>query len=244
MKKGILIASLLLVGLSLNALGDGHLAEEQSKYAITTVNVAAKDIDKYVKSVASSPVFQSIGAYAAGYCRTVTGQDYPGQVLVWSVFPNVAAALVGGSKYDPSNAPRAMAKLAKLREFKNSSNWVPLKVAAPRDAGYTRVNRIKVAPANVPALVAALTQLEKEIQDAGHDTFSNSLLMPFGGGTQVVGTLTLRSSTEDEKTMGAVIDDIFTGASWADTWRQEGRPLIDEYVNDQFEVCQRVYSAE
>jgi hypothetical protein len=241
MKKGILIASLLLVGLSLNALGDGHLAEEQNKYAVTTVMVAAKDIDNYVKSVASSPVFESIGAYAAGYCRTVTGQDYPGQVMMWSVFPNVAAALVGGSKYDPSNAPRAMAK---LREFKNSSNWVPLKVAAPRDAGYTRVSRIKVAPANVPALVAALTQLEKEIQDAGHDTFSNSLLMPFGGGTQVAGTLTLRSSTEDEKTMGAVIDNFFTGASWADTWRQEGRLLIDEYVNDQFEVCQQVYSAE
>tara|TARA_B100000780_G_scaffold246935_1_gene191694 strand:+ start:217 stop:942 length:726 start_codon:yes stop_codon:yes gene_type:complete len=241
MKKIILITSLLLVGTSLNVLGDGHLAEEQSKGAFTTIMVSAKDTDKYLKSVASNPaLFELIGADAGGYCRTVSGQDYPGQVMVWTAFPNVAAALVGGSKYEPSNAPRAMAK---LREFKYSSTWAPLKVIARLDPGYERVTRIKVSPANVPALAALLTKVEKEIQEAGHGTYINGLYTAIGGGTQEAGTLTLRNITEDEKTMGAVIDDYFTGASWADTWLQ-ATSLIDEVVSDQFEVCEQFYTAE
>ena len=241
MKKTILIASILLAGTSLNVLGDGHLAEEQSKGAFSGVIVAAKDTDKYLKSVASNPaLFELVGAYAGGYCRTVSGHDYPGQVMVWTAFPNVTAALVGGSKYDPSNAPRAVAK---LREFKYSSTWGPLKAFARLDPGYERVTRIKVSPANVSVLVAALTKVEKEIQEAGHDTFINGLFMTIGGGTQEVGTLTIRSITEDEKTMGAVFDDYLTGASWADTWLQ-ATSLIDEVVSDQFEVCEQLYAAE
>ena len=241
MKKTILIASLLLVGTSLNVLGDGHLAEEQSKGAFSAIIVAAKDTDKYLKSVASNTaLFELVGADAAGYCRAVSGQDYPGQIMVWTAFPNVTAALVGGSKYEPSNAPRAMAK---LREFKYNFTVVPIKAMPRLDPGYERATRIKVSPANVPALVAVLTQLEKEIQEAGHDTFINGLFMVIGGGAQEAGTLYLKSITEDEKTMGAVIDDYLTGASWADTYLQ-ATSLIDEVVSDQFEVCEQFYSAE
>ena len=241
MKKTILIASILLAGTSLNVLGDGHLAEEQSKGAFGGVMVAAKDTDKYLKSNASNPaLFELVGADAAGYCRTVSGHDYPGQVMVWTAFPNVTAALVGGSKYDPSNAPRATAK---LREFKYNFTVVPIKAFARLDPGYERVTRIKVSPANVPALVAVLTKVEKEIQEAGHDTYMNGLYTAIGGGTQEAGTLTLRHITEDEKTMGAVFDDYFTGASWADTWLQ-ATSLIDEVVSDRFEVCEQFYAAE
>lgn len=241
MKKTILIASLLLVGTSLNVLGDGHLAKEQRKGAFTTIMVAAKDTDKYLKSVASNAAgFEETGAVAAGYCRTVSGHDYPGQVLVWTAFPNVTAALVGGSEYDPSNAPRAVAK---LREFKYSSTWGQLKANARLDPGYERVMRIKVSPANVLGLVAMLTKVEKEIQEAGHDTYMNGLFSAIGGGTQEAETLTLRHITEDEKTMGAVYDDYFTGASWADTWRQ-ATSLIDEVVSERFEVCEQFYAAE
>jgi hypothetical protein len=242
MKNLIITIGLLSAFVCLNATADGHAAAEQNRGAFTTLMVAAKDTEKYLEAVKSNPaLYKAIGADAGGYCETKSGQDYSGQLMMWTAFPNVTAALEGSSKYDPTKAPRTMSN---MREFKYGATWAPLKGFPRLDPGYERAMRIKVAPANVPALVAALTQLEKEIQDAGHDTFSNSLLMPFGGGTQVAGTLTLRSSTEDEKTMGAVIDNFFTGASWADTWRQEGRLLIDEYVNDQFEVCQQVYSAE
>ena len=241
MKKTILIVSLFLAAVSLNAFGDGHLAEEQGKGAFTTLMVSAKDTDTYLKSVKSNPaLFKAIGADAGGYCRTVSGQDYPGQLMIWSAFPNVTAALAGAGKYDPSNAPRAMAN---MREFKYGATWAPLKGFSRIDPGYERAMRIKVSPANVPALVAALTKLEKEIQDAGHDTFLNGLFIAIGGGTQEAGTLYLKSITADEKTHGAVIDDYFAGASWGNAYLQ-ATSLIDEVVNDQFEVCEQFYTAE
>ena len=88
-----------------------------------------------------------------------------------------------------------------------------------------------------------LTKLEKEIQDAGHDTFINGLFIAIGGGTQEAGTLYLKSITADEKTHGAVIDDYFAGASWGNAYLQ-ATSLIDEVVNDQFEVCEQFYTAE
>ena len=51
MKKTILIVNLILAAVSLNAFGNGHLAEEQGKGAFTTLMVSAKDTDKYLKSV-------------------------------------------------------------------------------------------------------------------------------------------------------------------------------------------------
>ena len=117
MNKTILTVSLFLAAVSSNVLGDGHLSVEQSKGAFTTLMVAAKDTDKYLKSVKSNPaLYEAIGADAGGYCRTVSGQDYPGQLMMWTAFPNVTSALLGAAKYDPSNAPRAMAN---MREFKS-----------------------------------------------------------------------------------------------------------------------------
>ncbi|HIG67396.1 MAG TPA: hypothetical protein EYQ44_06215 [Porticoccaceae bacterium] len=241
MKKTILIIGLFLAAVSSNVLGDGHLAEEQSKGAFTTLMVAAKDTDRYLKSVKSNPaLYEAIGADAGGYCRTVSGQDYAGQLMMWTAFPNVTAALVASSKYDPSNVPRAMAN---MREFKYGATWAPLKGFPRLDPGYERAMRIKVSPANVPALVAALTKLEKEIQEAGHDTFINGLFVAIGGGTQEAGTLYLKSITSDEKTHGAVIDDYLSGAPWVNTYLQASS-LIDEVVNDQFEVCEQFYTAE
>jgi len=45
------------------------------------------------------------------------------------------------------------------------------------------------------------------------------------------------------KTHGTVIDDYFAGASWGNTYLQ-ATSLIDEVVNDQFEVCEQFYTAE
>ena len=91
MKKTILIVNLILAAVSLNAFGNGHLAEEQGKGAFTTLMVSAKDTDKYLKSVKSNPaLYKAIGADAGGYCRTVSGQDYQGQLMMWTAFPKRA----------------------------------------------------------------------------------------------------------------------------------------------------------
>ncbi len=123
--------------------------------------------------------------------------------------------------------------MANMREFKYGATWAPLKGFPRLDPGYERAMRIKVSPANVPALVAALTKLEKEIQDAGHDTFINGLFIAIGGGTQEAGTLYLKSITADEKTHGAVLDYYFAVAYWVNEYLH-ATSFTDEVVNDKY----------
>ena len=103
--------------------------------------------------------------------------------------------------------------------------------------------RIKVSQANLPAFIGALAKLEAEIIAAGHDTFMNGLFAAIGGGPNEAGTYYLKSITSSVETHGAVIDDYMAGAAWGNTYN-EAVALVDEVVNDQFEVCEQYYTAE
>ncbi len=221
-----------------SAFADNHRAAEQGNGAFTTLFVAAKNPESYIESVKSNPaLYDMIGAEAAGYCATISGRDYLGQVMMWSAFPSVTSALVGASKYDPT---KASAEMAERREFKYGATWAPLKPFPRLDPGYERAMRLKIDPANLPAFIAAISKLESEIVAAGHDTFMNGLFVAIGGGTNEAGTYYLKSITSSVETHGAVIDDYFSGASWGAAYN-EAVALIDEVVNDQFEICEQFY---
>lgn len=222
---------LLVLSFSMGVIAEG---------AFTTVMVSAKDTDAYINSVKSNTaLYELIGADAAGYCETISGRDYKGQLMMWSAFPDVTSALQGASKYDPSKAPKEMSK---MRKFKYGATWAPIKNFPRIDPGYERAMRIKVARSNLPELVKVITKLEKEVQAAGHDTFMNGLFVAIGGGTYEAGTYYLKSITSNVDTHGALIDDYFAGAAWGNTYR-EALLLIDDVVNDQFEVCEQFYTA-
>lgn len=241
MKKVLLIMGCVLSVIANSALADGHNEARSGNGAFSTLFVVAKDTEKYIESVKSNlALFELIGADAAGYCETISGRDQAGELMLWNAFPNVTSALKGASKYDPSKAPKAMAR---QREFKYGTTWAPLKPFPRLDPGYERAMRVKISPANMPALISALTKVEKEIQEAGHDTFMNGLFVAMGGGTHEAGTYYLKSITSNVETHGAVIDDYFSGASWGATYLQ-GMALIDEVVNDQFEICEQFYTAK
>ncbi len=222
------------------ALADDHGAESMGNGAFTTLFVSAADVDAYIDSVKSSTaLFEAIGSDAAGYCETISGRDEVGQLMIWNAFESVTDALVGGSKYDASKAAPDMAS---QREFKYTATWAPLKPFPRLDPGYERAMRIKLKPENLPAFIAAITKMEAEIVAAGHETFMNGLFVAMGGGSTEAGTYYLKSITSSVETHGAVIDDYFAGASWGTTYN-EASAMIDEVVNDQFEVCEQFYTA-
>ena len=230
----------LAVLFAASTLADNHAANPQGNGAFTTLFVAAKDPESYIASVKSNPaLFEMIGADAAGYCATISGHDYMGQIMMWNAFPSVTSALVGASKYDPT---KASAEMAAQREYKYGATWAPLKPFPRLDPGYERAMRLKVSPQNLPAFIAAITKLEAEIIAAGHDSFMNGLFVAIGGGASEAGTYYLKSITSSVETHGAVIDDYFAGASWGAAYN-EAVALIDEVVNDQFEICEQFYSA-
>ena len=107
MKKLILM---MLASLSLFIFADGHESAPMSTDgAFTTLQVASPDIEKYRQTLIDNPsAFQATGATAAGICVTNSGHEYLGQMMVWSAFPNVAAALSGSTMYDPQKAPEKL----------------------------------------------------------------------------------------------------------------------------------------
>ena len=97
MKKILSVASLATCLIS-PAFADNHSSAPESNGAFSTLFVAAKDVESYIESVKANPaLFEMIGAEAAGYCETISGRDYVGQLMLWNAFPNVTSAIVGAS---------------------------------------------------------------------------------------------------------------------------------------------------
>lgn len=235
-----LILLLMTVTFSLFTFSAGHETPSGNEGAFTTLMVAAPNVDRYVDFLkADTSSFKTIGSTGSGVCVTNSGNEYPGQMMVWSAFPSVEAAFVGASQYDPSKAPSS---LQRLREVKYGVTWVPLK-AFRLEPGYERVQRVKIPSANLPAFIEVLSKLEKAVQDAGHENFFNGMFSSIGGGTHEAGTYMVRSITPDAAQHGAVVDDYISGASWGSIFL-EGSALIDEVVSDNIEICEQFYYGE
>lgn len=240
MKKITLVVLSLFasLGLASAVVADDHAPQATMEGSFTTVMMASPDIGKYVDAMKKNVApFQAMGASGAGYCVTQTGHEYDGQMMVWSAFSSVQAALVGGTKYDPSTAPRMFAK---LRDVKYSVTWKPLKPFKLMP-GYERVQRVRVAPQNVPAFLAAMTDFETALQEGGHPDFFNGVFLGIGGGTHEAQTLMLRSITPDAESHGAMFDEYFAGeASWAGAYLAVAQ-LIESVESDNFEICEQIY---
>ena len=243
MKKIALVVLSLLasVGLATGVFANDHAPQATKEGSFTTLMMASSDIEKYVDTLKKNVApFQAVGASGAGYCVTQTGHEYDGQMMVWNAFPSVQAALVGGTKYDLNNAPQMFTK---LRDIKYSVTWKPLKPFKLMP-GYERVQRVQVAPQNVPAFLDAMTDFETALQQGGHPDFFNGVFIGIGGGSHEINTLMLRSITPDAKSYGALFDEYYAGeASWAGAYLAVAQ-LIESVESDNFEICEQIYFGE
>ena len=237
MKKIILLVG-LLTPLYLQA--DHHTIAGPGEGAFNTIMVQADDTAKYVEYLRANPgLFKTVGATAAGVCITRSGNDYEGQMFVWSAYPDLASALHANTVYDPNNAPSA---LAKLRTVKYGVSWKGLK-SFRLDPGWERVLRIKVSTENLNAYVESLRELETAIINSGHESFNMGLFGPFGGGVHESQTIMVRAISPTARESGQIADEYFAGASWGRIW-EKSRALVDEVVSDTYEVCEQIYTAE
>ena len=222
---------------SLTAFTSDENGPQTTDGAFTTLMIAAADIGKYTETLRDNPsAFQATGTTGAGVCVTNSGNAYEGQMMVWSAFPDVASALVGGTKYDPQQAPR---QFKNLRDLKYGVTWKPL-TPFRLEPGYERVQRIKVSAENLQAFNAGLNKLEASIQAAGHPNFFNGAFVQIGGGTHEIETLMVRSITRDAQSMGVLFDDYFAGtATWAADY--DSLMLLGEVMSDNMEICEQVY---
>ncbi len=237
MKNIILTLGLIL---SFGIYSDEPLNRGTTEGAFTTLMLASPDIDKYVDTLRSNTsAFAATGATDAGVCITRSGHEYDGQMMVWSAFTSVEAALAGSLNYDPQKAP---ASFAELREPKYGVTW---KAAKPwrLDPGYERVQRVNVPSDKLQEFVDAMTTLEEAIIEAGHSDFFNGVFIPIGGGTHEAQTVMVRSVTPDAASFGKLFDQYFDGeASWADEWLSL-QAVGGTILSDNFEECEQTFSA-
>ena len=237
MKKIILLVS-LLTPLYLQA--DHHTIAGPGEGAFNTIFVQADDTTKYVDYLKTNPeLFKGVGATAAGVCITRSGNDYEGQMFVWSAYPDLASAMHANMLYDPNQAPSA---LASLRTVKYGVSWKGLK-SFRLDPGWERVLRVKISSENLNAYVETLRELETAIINSGHESFNMGLFVPFGGGIHESQTLMLRAISPTARESGQIADEYFAGASWGRIW-EKSRALVDKVVSDTYELCEQIYTAE
>lgn len=207
--------------------------------AFTTLMLSTTDVERYVETLKSNDAaFKATGATDAGVCITRSGNEYDGQMMVWSAFSSVQAALEGSLKYDPQKAPHSFAR---LRDAKYGVTWKPLKPFR-LDPGYERVQRVVISGNKLQEFITAMTAFEEAVIDAGNDFFVG-VFVPLGGGTHEAKTLMVRAITPDAASHGKIFDDYFDGnAPWASEWAAL-QAVGYEVISDNFEECEQTYSA-
>lgn len=207
--------------------------------AFTTLMLSTTDVERYVETLKSNAAaFKATGATDAGVCITRSGNEYDGQMMVWSAFPSIQAAFEGSLKYDPQQAPHSFAR---LRDAKYGVTWKPLKPFR-LDPGYERVQRVVLSGNKLQEFITAMTAFEEAVIDAGNDFFVG-VFVPLGGGTHEAKTLMVRAITPDAASHGKIFDDYFDGnAPWASEWASL-QAVGYEVISDNFEECEQTYSA-
>ena len=228
--KKILFTFIIL--LSINISADDHIKPEQG--AFTSLYVSASDVDKYVSFLRkNSDAFKAIGSSDAGVCITRSGNQYPGQMMIWNAFPSVEAAMIGSLKYDPY---KATGPISNLRNIKHSTIWKSLK-SFRLEPGHEIVGRFKVKQENISSFVKAMDSLEKEIQDNGHPDFFNGVFVSIAGGAESQ-TLKVRSITSSASDQGKIADEYFSGKYKS---FNDAIAFTEGFVDEQIQVCEQIY---
>ena len=204
----------------------------------TTFHVKAEDPYEYIDYLKENP--QSLaagGGDVSGYCMTVSGHDYPGEMFIWNGFASLEDMMANATTYNPYAAPTA---LKNMREIKYTSFW---KTLTPFELtpGFERVTRVSIKPENVVAFLQSTEVLEAAMKAAGED-FQLAVFAPIGGGPEG-NTLMVRGFAKDGKSMGAMFDKGYAGASWSQAFVAM-QSLVDSFERDSIEECEILYTAE
>ena len=228
--KKILLVFLLIF--SINLYAEDNVKPQEG--AFTSLYVSATDIDRYVSFLrGNSDAFKAIGSSDAGVCVTKSGNQYPGQMMIWNAFPSVEAAMIGSLKYDPY---KAKGPISKLREVKHSTIWKSLK-SFRLEPGHEVVGRFKVKQENINAFVQAIASLEKEIQSNGHPDFFNGVFVSIAGGIESQ-TIKVRSITSSASDQGKIADEYFSGKYKS---FNDAVALTEGFVDEQIQICEQIY---
>ena len=111
----------------------------------SSFHVVAEDPYEYIDFLKANPAaLRAGGGDAVGYCMTMTGHDYPGEMFIWNAYSSLDKALSDGFAYNPYKASK---QLKSMRKLLYTAVWKPL-TPFPLNPGFERVTRVTVKPEN------------------------------------------------------------------------------------------------
>ena len=239
MKLFVYITSALFALNAIFADDHGNSSGGLPEGGFSTFHVVAEDPYEYIDFLKANPAaLKAGGGDAVGYCMTMTGHDYPGEMFIWNAYSSLDKALSDGFAYNPYKASK---QLKSMRKLLYTAVWKPL-TPFPLNPGFERVTRVTVKPENTEKFLMMSEKLQAEINAAGEE-FEMGVLIALGGGVNE-NNLMVRAIAPDGKSFGELYEKGYSGsAPWGSTL-QAMQSLIDEVVRDSHEQCGYLLAAE
>ena len=83
----------------------------------STFHVVAENPYEYIEVLKATPeALAAGGGDVVGYCMTMTGHDYPGEMFIWNAYSSLKDALSSsaGLSYNPYDAPKQLQNMRKI----------------------------------------------------------------------------------------------------------------------------------
>ena len=81
----------------------------------STFHVVAENPYEYIEVLKATPeALAAGGGDVVGYCMTMTGHDYPGEMFIWNAYSSLKDALSSsaGLSYNPYDAPKQLQNIS------------------------------------------------------------------------------------------------------------------------------------
>ena len=241
------IFNLILIMVLANfTIADDHVSASSAagsglpEGGFSTFHVVAENPYEYIEALKAAPeALAAGGGDVVGYCMTMTGHDYPGEMFIWNAYSSLKDALSSsaGLSYNPYDAPK---QLQNMRKILYTSAWKPL-TPFELKPGFERVTRVMVKPENTQKFLQATEMVQAAINASGSE-FEMGVFLPLGGGSKET-TMMLRGIAPDGESFGSLYEEGYGGAAWGQAFLGM-MALVDEIVRDSHEQCEILYTAE
>ena len=212
-------------------------AEDATTPVVSVVNIQTSNPMAYTAYLQVNPqIFETLGAQSGGTCMTLSGHRYPGQAFAYSFYGDAASAFKSARMY--ARAPRS-AELEAISTVVSTEFYAVLKPFS-LPSGFER--RYQLVVNDAAGYIAAATQLEKAMQDNGHNV-EIGIFQPMGNGRQKANLLDVRIFAVEPEVAGLMVNDFLQQKSWAAEPYGKLLTTIESLELDTFEDCVQVYPA-
>ena len=240
--KRLIVSFCVTFFLGLTATTYGQDDAPLSDGAVAIYNIIADSPDAYAETQRdNSQLFEEMGILIAGVCTAISGNEYPGEIQFFSMFPSVSSAF-SGLEYTLTNSEvkDLQADLASSRKLLNTETMLIVKGYDGEIYENWATRSVYVSPADPAAYLEGMASLEKAFHDNG---FSDTNIMVYQ--TVASGATSSHVAVAVAPSLARLGEMFDTLAS--ETWAQEAYAAIlasrPVPVSDKAYSCQQVFSA-